>query len=311
MSSCLLPWQSLPPPLPDNCHLFVIKMEAAGLRHLPGLKILVCIEHRRGVPPTGVINHLRDSHRLKGERLIAALQEVEVLRPQLIPPSQLADVPHHTIHVPEIESRPAFDCHLPNCNGERAALSQSRRTVEKHQAKVHGVNDGRRREGRTRPGSGRQFYDIAAVRIQSLLPRLYEKPFIIKELVTAVPPLDSPTLPQAPTPATLARFDADLEAATREDESLYDRVLKDPTTAQLPPWLTQTEISNHLSGMEKELIHRLAGPPGDSTYLVQSLSTDLPCPMICLASRSLRADPHSSITTAEPHLHLIEDAIVK
>ena len=186
-------------------------------------------------------------------------------------------MPHHTIYVPEIESSPAFHCQLPNCNGERAALSQLRRTVEKHQAKVHGVNNERRRGGRTSPGSSGQFYNIAAVRIQSLLPRPYEKPFIIKELVTAVLPLDGPALPQAPPPATLARFDADLEAATKEDEGLYNRVPTEATTAQLPPWLTQTRIAKHLGGMEKEMIHRLAEPPTDSTYLLQSLSTDLPC----------------------------------
>lgn len=289
-------------------------MEAAGLRHLPGLQILVCIEHRRGVTPTGVSNHLRNSHRLKGERLSAALEELEVLRPQLLPPSQLADVPHHTLYVPEIESCPAFHCQLPNCNEERAALSVSRRTVEKHQAKVHGVNDERRRGGRTSHGSSGQYYDIAAVRIQSLLPRPYEKPFIIKELVTAVPPLESPALPQAPTSATLATlacFDADIEAATKEDERLYDRVPREATVAQLPPWLTQTGISSHLGGMEKETIHQLAGPPSASTYLLYSLSLDLLCLVICLASRSFLANPYLSLPIAEPHFHLIEDAIVK
>lgn len=233
-----------------------VRMEAAGLRHLTDRGLLVCLEHRRGLIPTGIENHLRKQHRLKGVELRAALQQTESLRPLLATPGALPTVAHGTTNIPELETVTAYHCLLSGCNREREALSRSQASVQKHQSRVHNVNQHRAKGGRTRPQDSLQYYSIATVQVQSLLPQPYERFYIIKD--AAVDP-SQPAEHLLPT-NTLARFDEDLQKAEEEDHAVYDCVPEHPTQAQLPPWISRTGISNHLSGLQRRGSRSLWAP---------------------------------------------------
>lgn len=228
-------------------------MEAAGLRYLIEHRLIICIEHGRGVVATGVDTHLRNEHRLKGTGLKAALQEVVQLRPQPFAAQELPTVAHHTIHIQELPATEAYHCVLEDCNLEREALSMCRRTVEKHQSRVHRINAGRKRGGRGQDSSAVAPYQIKSVQIQTLLPRPFDRWFIIKKDGDQ----QEGSVKLRPSAAALAQFEADLETAEQKDRTLYDQVPEQTTQAQLPPWLVRTGISNHLSGMEKETIRTL------------------------------------------------------
>lgn len=230
-------------------------MEAAGLQYMSNHRLIICLEHRRGVVATGVSNHLRREHQLKGQALQAALEEVEQLRPQPVEPTALPAVAHGTLHIPEIKSTTAYHCVLEHCNLEREALSSCRRTVEKHQGRVHRINKGRQHRGRSRRDTQVVPYQIATVRIQSLLPRPHERPYIIQEAVYT----PRERLEAQSSTFELAQIDKDLETARECDRSLYGRVPVEATQAQLLPWLVWTGISNHLSGMAKETVQALVG----------------------------------------------------
>ena len=232
-----------------------LSMEAVGLRYLTEYQVLVCLEHQRGIIPTGVKTHLRKEHRAKGTELTTALEEVDRLRPPPLAASDLPTVAHGSAYIPEILAVEAYHCVLERCNGESASLSESRLTVERHQARVHGVNHGRKLGGRTKPGSSASYYNIATVKIQSLLPQPYRRPYIIKENTERLREYSEPQS----SIVVLAQIDKDLETAKECDRTLYGRVPEEATQAQLPPWLVRTGISNHLSGMAKETVNTLVG----------------------------------------------------
>ena len=236
-------------------------MEAVRLRYLLEYRLIVCLEHRSGIVPTSVGPHLCKKHGSKGEVLNKALHEVAELQPPPLAPSAIPPVAHGTTLIPEIEAVKAYHCLLEGCNHEREALSPSRPTVEKHQARVHKVNDGRKLGGRTQQGTSAFYYQIAIVQIQTLLPQPYTRWFIIKEQINRPPE----HLEQQSSTVELAQIDKDLETAKECDRSLYSRIPVEVTQAQLPPWLTRTGISNHLSGMAKERVNSLVGNASHGT----------------------------------------------
>lgn len=201
------------------------------MRYLTQYRLLVCLEHRRGIPRCGVSNHLRKYHGTKGTELKAALLEVEQLQPLPLIATEHPTVAHGSLRIPEIEAVNAYHCVLERCNYEPELLSKDRRTVERHQARVHGVNHGRKLGGRTRQGTSTTYYKINSVLIQTLLPQPFKRWFIVKDNVDQ-PRRLSETQPSA---AGLAQFDVDLKTAKQEDCSLYDHVPEQTTQAQLPP----------------------------------------------------------------------------
>lgn len=248
-------------------------MEAVGLKYIQDYRVIICLEHQHGLIPTGIEKHLRRSHAVKGSRLHAAVREVALLSPRLLSPIELPIIPHYSNRIPGIQVIDGFHCLLPDCNNERQSLSCHRRTVEKHQARVHAVNQSRPRNGRRKEGSHQSPYKIESVCMQSLMPKQHERPFIVRAQETTSQPTEAvPYLPScAMTSLELEELDEIEKAVDVSEEAAHMQLTNDPPQSQLAPWLTRTGISNHIRSMGTDDIAALVRPPTEGKLLVFTL----------------------------------------
>ena len=128
----------------------------------------------------------------------------------------------------------------PRCNGEGAALSQHRRTVEKHQARVHSATG---QKGRL---STSQL--IEPVYMQSLFSQPYHQPFVV-----CLP--SSPLLVSTKDSlARMKRLQQDYNESLEVDRLALQSISTQSDKGQVPPWLVSSGIHQFLAGWRKESV---------------------------------------------------------
>ncbi len=119
-------------------------------------QFMICIEHGYCVPSAALQYHLNFRRGIKGERLQAALAEVTTWA--LNDPRQ-AQAPTNAPAIPHLIIDSGFRCGIPACKLSRPFVSKTKRAVEKHLSKEHGVSYAK---SKTKPTP----VDIEAVRMQ-------------------------------------------------------------------------------------------------------------------------------------------------
>ena len=152
-------------------------MEALDISHCVQYRILLCSLHGQMIFPASACLHLRRTHSAKNPLLRAAMEEIQALEPSLLPSGQIPSFPDQqpVLPIAGLAIRHGFQCALTACNGASDSLSHNRRTVEKHQLKVHAV--GHRRQAYVEPSAT----SIRAVCIQSFFPlsSSHYRPFLV------------------------------------------------------------------------------------------------------------------------------------
>jgi hypothetical protein len=258
-------------------------MESADLYYDSHYGLIICFRHETGLIPTGIKLHLQRQHRLKGAALHAVLTDIESHTFILHHPVAVHPSPPPTPAVRGLAVEQGFQCQLPNCNDEKEALSRHKRTVEKHQARIHKVPNQRQRKGQRTWQSLQQSISspvIKSVIIQSFFPQPFYRPFVV--VPASSPPSGPPSGPPPRSPpSSLSRSPLSrpsrslIQQKLRQDHSASQQAAQaalqsiptDQYKSQVPPWLVQTGVGRYLAGLDKDLIYRLIAPAGSGRSL--------------------------------------------
>ena len=109
-------------------------MKSVEFSYCEFYQILICIEHEYALQLSNVELHLRRQHALKDSFLRAVLDEIAEKELILRASHAVQQSFNNESKIIELSLLIEYHCLLSNCNQASIALSQCRRTIEKHQA---------------------------------------------------------------------------------------------------------------------------------------------------------------------------------
>ena len=236
-------------------------MERINLIYNREYRILICKVHQTALIPRSIELHLRSKHKYRGEQLHAALEEIQVIKPDLQLAESFEIVGSPIKAIPGVEVKKGIHCIIEEEHGVCDFQSVNKRLVERHQSRVHGVPDRRSKEWR-REWSDREISKV--ILFQSIFPQPYYKPFPVwleeeeegGEVEEREEGEEEGSRAQV-APGVLDRLHADYKATQESIAEALGRIVDTPYKSQVPPWLSQLGISLYLSGLEKERIRQL------------------------------------------------------
>ena len=221
-------------------------MKSVEFSYCEFYQILICIEHEYALQPSGVELHLRRQHALKGSSLRAVLDEIAEKGLILRASHAVQQPSNNEPKITGLSLLVGYHCLLSNCNQASTALSQCRRTVEKHQAQVHGVS-------KRKPDLSTTNL-IGRVSMQSFFPRPHYRPFIVQ----TKPVIESNLSACNEVKDVIREHITGLYDQSQKDwASGFEKVASSPHKSQTPPWLQITGISTFLSELNKDALRKL------------------------------------------------------